>query len=126
MKLIRMALDNFKGINHLVLDFQGHNANIYGANGVGKTTIFDAFTWLLFGKSSEERSNFSPKTITTDGYAHNLNHTVECDIEIDGEITTFTRTYHEVYKKTRGRAEAELSGHTTDYYINGTPKKRSI
>lgn len=123
MKLIRMALENFKGIKKAEFNFGGYDANIYGANGTGKTTIYDAFTWLLFGKASEERANFSPKTITADGAAHNLEHSVECDIEIDGDTTTFKRTFHEVYKKTRGKAEAVLSGHTTDYYINGVPKK---
>ncbi len=123
MKLYKMVLDNFKGIKHLELDFNGSDANIYGANGTGKTTIFDAFTWLMFGRSSEERSNFSPKTITAKGYAHNLEHSVECGIEINGEIVTFKRVYHEVYKKVRGNPEAVLSGHTTDYWINGTPKK---
>lgn len=123
MKLVRMALENFKGIRSKELKIGGRSANIYGANGTGKTTVFDAFTWLLFGRSSEERANFSPKTITSEGAAHNLEHSVECDIEIDGEITTFKRVYHEVYKKTRGYAEAVLSGHTTDYYINGVPKK---
>lgn len=123
MKLIRMALENFKGIKKMEFNFGGYDANIYGANGTGKTTVFDAFTWLLFGKASEERANFSPKTITAEGAAHNLDHSVECDIEIDGTTTTFKRVYHEVYKKTRGYAEAVLSGHTTDYYINGAPKK---
>ena len=123
MKLIRMALENFKGIKKAEFNFGGFDANIYGANGTGKTTVFDAFTWLLFGKASEERANFSPKTITAEGAAHNLDHNVECDIEIDGTTTTFKRVYHEVYKKTRGYAEAVLSGHTTDYYINGVPKK---
>lgn len=123
MKLIRMYLENFKGIKKAEFNFGGYDANIYGANGTGKTTVFDAFTWLLFGKASEERANFSPKTITADGVAHNLDHSVECDIEIDGTTTTFRRVFHEVYKKTRGRVESILSGHTTDYYINGVPKK---
>ncbi len=123
MKLIRMYLENFKGVKKAEFNFGGYDANIYGANGTGKTTVFDAFTWLLFGKASEERSNFSPKTITAEGVAHNLDHSVECDIEIDGTTNTFKRVFHEVYKKTRGRAESILSGHTTDYYINGVPKK---
>lgn len=123
MKLIRMALENFKGIKKADFNFGGYDTNIYGANGTGKTTIFDAFTWLLFGKSSEERANFSPKTITAEGAAHNLEHSVECDIEIDGTVVTFKRSFHEVYKKTRGNAEAVLSGHTTEYWINGVPKK---
>lgn len=123
MKLIRMTLENFKGIKHAEFAFGGYDANIYGANGTGKTTIYDAFTWLMFGKSSGEKANFSPKTITAEGAAHNIDHSVECEIEIDGAITTFKRVYHEVYKRSRGNAESVLSGHTTDYYIDGVPKK---
>lgn len=123
MKLIRMSLENFKGIKRADFAFSGYDANIYGANGTGKTTVYDAFTWLLFGKSSGEKANFSPKTITAEGAAHNLDHSVECEIEIDGVTTAFKRVYHEVYKRTRGNAEAVLSGHTTDYYIDGVPKK---
>lgn len=123
MEIIRMKLENFKGIKKAEFNFGGYDANIYGANGTGKTTVFDAFTWLLFGKASEERANFSPKTITAEGAAHNLDHSVECDIAIDGIVTTFKRSFHEVYKKTRGNAKAVLSGHTTDYWINGVPKK---
>ncbi|MDR2044864.1 MAG: AAA family ATPase [Clostridium sp.] len=123
MKIMRMALENFKGIRHAEFAFNGNDANIYGANAAGKTTVFDAFTWLLFGKPSEERPGFSPKTITSEGAAHNLDHSVECEIEADGEAVTFRRVYHEVYKKTRGNARADLTGHTTDYYINGEVKK---
>lgn len=125
MKLLKMSLENFKGIRKAEFVFDGKNANIYGANASGKTTVNDAFTWLLFGKSSEEKKNFTPQTITADGQAHNLQHSVECELDIDGEITTFKRVYHEVYKKTRGRAEAEFSGYTTEYYINDVPKKES-
>ncbi len=123
MKLLKMQLENFKGIRTAKFIFDGKNADIYGANGTGKTTVYDAFTWLMFGKSSEEKTGFTPKTITADGYAHNLEHSVECDLEIGGDVVTCKRVYHEVYKKTRGHSESVLSGHTTDYWINGTPQK---
>lgn len=125
MRLLKMRLENFKGIRKAEFVIDGKNADIFGANGSGKTTVNDAFTWLLFGKSSEEKKNFSPQTITADGQAHNLQHSVECEIEIDGETVDFKRVYHEVYKKTRGRAEVEFSGYTTEYYINDVPKKES-
>jgi DNA repair exonuclease SbcCD ATPase subunit len=118
-----MRLENFKGIKKLTIDLGGRNANIYGANGAGKTSLADAFTWLMFGKNYEGGKGFTPKTREGEDYTHNLDHSVECEMEIDGEIVTFRRVYHEVYKKTRGSAEANLTGHTTDYYINGVPKQ---
>lgn len=123
MKLIKMKLNNFKGVKEAEFAFDGRNADIYGANGTGKTTVFDAFTWLLFGKSSEGHAGFSPKTITDNGYAHNLEHSVECSIEINGTVTEFKRSFREVYKKIRGNAEAVFSGHRTDYWIDGVPQK---
>lgn len=123
MKLIKIKLTNFKGVKEEDIDFDGKNADIYGANGTGKTSVFDAFTWLLFGKSSEGNPGFSPKTVTSEGYAHNLEHSVECSIEIDGTVNTFKRSFCEVYKKIRGSAEAVFSGHRTEYWINGVPQK---
>ncbi len=123
MKLLKMNLENFQGIKKLELDLQGRNANIYGDNGTGKTTVFNAFTWLIFGKASTGANDYSPKTKAKEGDEHNLDHSVECEMEIDGEIVNLRRVFHEVWKKTRGHAEANLSGHTTDYYINGVPKK---
>ena len=57
MKLLHLAIDNFKGYQHLAMGFQGRCASIYGDNGTGKTTIYDAFTWLLFGKDSRGRGD---------------------------------------------------------------------
>ena len=39
MKLLHLAIDNFKGCKHLALGFQGRCASIYGDNAAGKTTI---------------------------------------------------------------------------------------
>ena len=67
MKSIRikeLRIINFKGIKAVKLDFgtTGNNS-IYGANASGKTSVFDAFMWLLFGKDSQGRSDFEVKQI---------------------------------------------------------------
>ena len=49
----KLALENFKCHKSLVLDFGGSSASIYGDNATGKTSIYDALTWLLFGKDSK-------------------------------------------------------------------------
>lgn len=45
----RMEIRNFKGVKALNIEFSG-DMRIKGANATGKTTIVDAFMWLLFGK----------------------------------------------------------------------------
>ena len=53
IKLISLELNNFKCFNQIKIDFNGENADIYGANGAGKTTIYDSLMWLLFSKDSQ-------------------------------------------------------------------------
>ena len=52
-----LSLVNFKGVRELYLNFTQQVTVISGENGTGKTTIFDAFHWLLFGKDSTGRSD---------------------------------------------------------------------
>ena len=53
MQLVSLTLENFKCYEHMAFRFGGRNASIYGANGTGKSSVYDAFTWLLFGKDSK-------------------------------------------------------------------------
>ncbi|MEG1871221.1 MAG: ATP-binding protein, partial [Peptostreptococcaceae bacterium] len=57
MKLLLKALElrNFKGIKQFKMMFDSTEVRVYGANGTGKTTLVDAFMWLLFDKDSQDR-----------------------------------------------------------------------
>ncbi|MBO7170115.1 MAG: AAA family ATPase, partial [Clostridia bacterium] len=124
MKLLHLTLTNFQGIRALRIEPNGENAAIYGDNGTGKTTVFNAFTWLLFGASSTGVKDFSPKTKGADGDIHGLEHSVEGRLLTeDGKLVTLKRTFKEVYTKKRGSATEEFDGHTTDYHVNGVPCK---
>lgn len=126
IRLQRLTLSNFKGIKSLELDLAGHNASIYGANATGKTTIYDAFLWLLFDKDSQNKSAFNIKTLDANGEPlHGLDHEVEAVLAVDGQELTLKKSYKEKWTKRRGSATAEFTGHTTDYYIDGVPAKKS-
>lgn len=119
-----LKLRNFKGIKSLDIDF-GKKTDIKGQNASGKTTIFDAFTWLLFDKDSVDRNNFSIKTYDGNGEVlHGLDHEVEGTLEIDGSELTLKKTYKEKWTKKRGEAERQLTGHETIYYIDEVPVKK--
>lgn len=124
MKLLKMVLENFQGIKELTLDFDGKSASIYGDNATGKTTVFNAITWLLFDKASTNAKNYTPKTKGKDGDVHNLEHSSEAVFKTETDrIVTLKKVYKEVYKKKRGSATEEFSGHTIDYYTDGVPVK---
>jgi chromosome segregation ATPase len=127
IRINRLIISNFKGIKSLTIDFAGRSLNISGANATGKTTIFDAFTWCLFGKDSlgrtDTNSDFAIKPTNKNGEAeHNLETSVELELLIDGNVKIFKRAYHEVYTKKRGSTDLVFDGHTTDCYINGIEK----
>ncbi len=118
----RLTLEYFKGIHNLEVLFNDKNTNIYGDNAVGKTTIFDGFTWLLFDKDSLNRSDFGIKTIDGEGNTmHGVEHKAECQLEVDGEEITLKKVFKEKWTKKRGSADKTFEGHTTSYFINEVP-----
>ncbi|MDU5466367.1 MAG: AAA family ATPase [Peptoniphilus harei] len=124
IKIKALKLENFKGIKDLTIDFKD-TTNIYGDNAVGKTTIFDAYSWLLWDKDSLNRKDFAIKPYDKNGEeVHNLESIVEGDFSFDDTDLNLKKIYKEVWTKKRGSTQAEFTGHTTDYYINAVPVKK--
>jgi DNA repair exonuclease SbcCD ATPase subunit len=120
--LQKMTLLNFKGIRKLEINFDGLNTEIHGDNGTGKTTIFDAFIWCLFGKDSSDRKDFEIKTLDENGNAiSKLNHEVEIALLVDSDIVTLKRVYREKWTSKRGSNDAEFTGHETTFFWNDVP-----
>lgn len=126
--LKELTLKNFKGIRDLAVKF-GEVTTIAGANATGKSTVFDAFTWVLFGKDSNDRTDsgkgaFTVKTVGPDGNPIlKLEHSVTAVLDVNGEEVALTRTLTEDWVKPRGKAEVELKGNTTHYFCNGVEIK---
>lgn len=125
MRLQRLKLRNFKGCRSFDLVLDGDNASVYGDNGTFKTTLFDAFLWLLFNKDSSNRSDFAIKTLGHDGNViHGLDHEVGATLRLNGKEVVLRKVYREKWTKKRGSATKEFTGHTTDYFIDGVPAKK--
>lgn len=120
--LKKISLKNFKGIRNLSIDFKDKETVIAGANATGKTTVFDSFMWLLFGKDSGGNSEqkFNIKTLDNDGKPIlKLEHEVSVILDISGKIVELKRVYLEKWEKPRGSNEETLKNHYTEFYING-------
>ena len=122
IKLKSLSLVNFKGIRSLNIGFSDAETLVAGENGTGKTTVFDSFLWLLFGKDSTGRSdsNFNIKTLDSDGKPIlHLEHSVTGVLSVDGKTVTLQRCYVENWVKPRGTTEESLKNHATEFYLNG-------
>lgn len=113
---------NFKGIRSLHLDFHSGVNSLYGRNATGKTTVYDALTWLLFGKDSHGNSAFSIKPT---GAAPGVMPEVTAALRVNGEMLTLRKTLRERWEKHRGSTEARFAGNTTDYFVDDVPRKES-
>jgi len=122
--LTRLELRNFKKITNLSIDFT-HETDIIGTNGVGKSTIFDAYTWLLYGKNSHDQNDFAIKTLDDNNRAiPKLEHEVVGTFDVDSKIITFKRVYREKWTTKRGNDLEELTGHETTFFVNDVPKSK--
>lgn len=120
MKLISLTLDNFKGAKHFDFRPDGHSVVVKAANGVGKTTLEDAYWWLLTGKNAEQSTDF-------DIYPYGSETGVEASVSgvfrmDDGTEFSLRRTYKTRAERRRGDAEITVRGNKTEFYINDVPK----
>lgn len=120
--LNKLTIKNFKGIKNLEVSFKS-TTNIHGANGTGKTSIYDAFLWLLFGKDSSERKDFEVKPLAENGEPmHKVVTEVEASFYVnDDELLILRKTYAEKWTRKRGSSTEELTGHVTECFVNDVP-----
>lgn len=124
IQLKKLILKDFKGIKNLEIDFT-EKTNISGDNATGKTTVFDAYSWLLWGKDSLNRKDYEIKPYDVNNeVVHNLESGVTGVFDIDGKEIKFERIYKEVWSKKRGSNAETFTGNTTDFLINDVPKKK--
>lgn len=111
-------LRNFEAVIDQTYTF-GDITEICGTNGTGKTTLFNAFMFGLFGKDSNGRTDFGFKRRDANGeVVHNAEYGVELVFDIDGKERVFERVVTEKWVKPRGASEKVLSGHETAYYVD--------
>lgn len=123
IKLVSLKLENFKAVRKAEYSFDGKNVNISGDNATGKTTIFDAFMWLLFDKNSNDNKVFEVKTLNSDGtHIPNLEHTVEAVLLVNDQKVLLTKIMKENWVRRRNAIERVFDGHVIEYYIDMVPK----
>lgn len=120
--LKQLTLENFKGVKSFGVIFDAEKTNIYGDNGTGKTTLYDAFIWLLFDKNSEDDKQFSIKTLGENNEPiHHLEHIVSATIQVDGRIDILKKRHREKWQTKKGEAIEYYTGNENHYWVNEVP-----
>ena len=125
IKLKSIAILNFKGICNQEIVFNTESiTTISGRNATGKSTVRDAFLWLMFDKNAAGEKDFGIKTNDADGNPiPQIPHEVSAVLLVNGEELRLRKCLTEKWVKKSGSVEKVFSGNTTEYYVNDVPKK---
>lgn len=117
-----MTMINFKGHKNLTVRF-GSETVISGENATGKSTVFDAFTWLLFGKDQFDRKDYEVIPTIDGKQLDRVDTEVSAIINVDGRASELRRVLRQKWVRKRGTSEEVFDGCETLFYISGVPKK---
>lgn len=129
MRLQKLILRNFKGIEFKEIEPNGKSINIYGANALKKTSHNDAYSWLITDKDSQNRSTqvfgIKPREVLPDGSLGEVIAGAEPEVEgvfetDDGQTLTLKKQHAE-----RWGSNDEIAGYTTKHWFNGEPIEKS-
>jgi len=130
MILEKMSIRNFKGCKELDIDFF-HKTEISGKNEAGKTTINDAFNWLLFNKDSEGSTKFDIRPQDENGNSIDfIDIVVTLFLQINGKPVEIEKTQKQNWVKKRRKEDDEsdtpieptFEGNVNSYVVNTIPK----
>ena len=123
-----LNIKNFKGISSLEISLRNGTNSIYGDNATGKTSVYDAFYWLLFDVDSHDSKKFDIKPLDSDGNVADPGTVTEVEavLNVDGDELSLKKTYYEKWSQKRGNANKTFDGNTSDYYMNDVPVKKSV
>lgn len=128
IRIKELRLENFKKHAHLIFKPDGMNASVFGDNATGKSSIYDALTWVLFGKDSKGNGekNFEVKPLGLDGEVKDHDAITEVEVTFitdEGEIS-LRRAFREIWATKRGCSTPVFDGNTSEYFIDGVPVKK--
>lgn len=124
MKIIlkNIHIENFKGVTSKDFCFS-NKTNISGRNATGKTTIFDAVTWLLFNKNSLGVEKFEIRPLDENGKPIDfVEILVRATFEKDGLEFSLEKKQKQKWVKHTGNETAAFEGNVNEFCVNGFPK----
>ncbi len=117
IKIAGMAIRNFKKIEHIEPVFS-NNTVITGCNGLGKTSIYDAYCWLIKGKDSSDQKKFGIRR-EVDGVLSTGECSVSAKLIIDNNTTiVLQRSIKDEVSTVRG-SEVETVASKTVCTVDG-------
>lgn len=116
IELKKLIVENFMAYPHAEFDFFNRTV-VSGRNGIGKSTIATAYTWLMFGCDYQLKDNPMVRRTVDSKPVDDMDVYVEAILDIDCKEVTARKVQKRKYKK-------DGVGYSDDntYFINEVPK----
>ncbi len=116
----KLSLENFKG-RTMSFDFSDGRTIIRGTNEAGKSTLTNAFFWLLMGVDAQDRTNYELYDSTLEFIPEKaIPVVVEGTFDIDEAEYVFKRVAKQKWVRKRGKAEYEKAASDEyTFYVDG-------
>jgi DNA repair exonuclease SbcCD ATPase subunit len=122
-----LSIKNFKGVKNLKLDANGKNISVLGNNATYKSTCYDAYLWVMSGKNSLNRADFSIKPLDEFGNEiHFLETEVEVGLLVDGKPLKLKKILTENWVKHSGETEKTYKDNAIAYFFDEVPIAANI
>ena len=118
MKLKSMAIENFKGCRGASFNFAEGVTHIDGENGSGKTTIADAWFWVM---NDTDYKGHSKPDIRSEGADDGVLTSVTLVFNADGKDITFSKVQKQKTSKPDAAGKVKVTT-TNSYTVNSVPK----
>lgn len=117
IKLISILTENFKYFNNTVFPIpqDKNEVTFIGDNGTGKTSIREAFEWVLGIYTGTVKNIHSDKKAKT---------VVEIELLIDGRLFVLKKTQKPVWENKKGEEIETHTGNENEYFFNGEKKMK--
>jgi DNA repair exonuclease SbcCD ATPase subunit len=118
MKIVlrKLIVDNFMAYPHAEFDFFNRTV-VAGRNGIGKSTIATAYTWLMFGCDYQLKDNPAVRRTVGGKSVDDVDVSVTAVLDIDGKEVTARKVQKRKYKK-----DGVSYSDDNTYFINEVPK----
>lgn len=120
IKIKEIKISRFKAIKDMDIVLDGKDAVISGANGSGKTSIYEAYYWCLFGKTLA--ANGIVQTLDENNEViHKVDTVVEVVLNIDSEYDVKVRRALVEKWKAKDMSDEKFTGTEVRRFWNDVP-----
>lgn len=116
IKIKEMKITNFMNTHDDVFKFYDKSI-VKAQNGKGKSTLMNAFSWLMFDTDSELHNNPSIRRMINGQPVNDIDVSVECVMEMDGREAKVKKVQKRTFKK-----DGTSYSDDNTYFINDVPK----